>query len=313
LYQEDNPDVIKDLIVPKANKFTKKFSDMLTEEEIQKLIDTCDTVHHKALVSVLYDSACRCGELTKLKISDVTCNNGQWIISIDNETKTGIRNIPLTISVKYLSPWFNEYHPYRNNDNAPLFYTLSTRYNYRNPEDRVLNNTGVWFILAQLKEKAGIKKKVTPHIFRHSRLTWLGNHGMTEMDMRYFAGWKKDSNMPAFYIHTNPKNVTNAVKKAQGQKIPEESEGSKLFGVSCPRCNTENDVSSQYCKNCFIPLKQKVALKEMMVVELLRSAMYQSDPSILEDYSIETLAEKFNELLKEQAEQKKLGRKQVTA
>jgi hypothetical protein len=286
---------------------------MLTEEEIQRLIDACDTIHHKALVSVLYDSACRATELTKIKISDVECNNGQWIISIDNETKTGIRNIPLTLSVKYLAPWFNEYHPYRDNENAPLFYTLSTRYNYSNPEDRALNGTGVWFILQQCKEKAKIKKKVTPHIVRHSRLTWLGNHGMTEMDMRYWAGWKKDSNMPAIYIHTDPKNLTKVVKKTQGQKVEEETVGSKLIGKTCPRCNTENDVSSPYCKQCFLPLKQKIAFKEMMIVELIRSELYKSDESITEDYNIETLAHKFNELLKEQAEQKKLGRKQVKA
>ena len=40
---------------------------MLTEDEIQKLIDSYPEVQQKALVSVLYDSACRVGELVGLK------------------------------------------------------------------------------------------------------------------------------------------------------------------------------------------------------------------------------------------------------
>ncbi len=306
LYQEEKPGVIKDLIVPKVSKVTKKFSDMLTEEEIQKLIDVCESVHHKAFVSVLYDSACRISELINLKIGDVVCNNGQWVISV--EGKTGIRNIPLTLSTRYLAPWFNEFHPNRNNPEVPLFLSQAPRLKYKKIKDRQVSICGAWFILDQCRQIAGIKKKCNPHILRHSRLSWLAEHGINESELRDFAGWEKDSTMPAVYIHTNPDNLSNKIKQIQGLKVPKKPVGSKLIAVICPRCKAENDVSSQYCRQCWLPLKQQIAFKEMMIVEFLRSELYKSDKSQLEEFDIEFLAEKLNQLLHDQHEE---GRKQV--
>lgn len=275
LYNDENPNCIKDLKVVKVKDNKLKYSDMLSEDEIQKLIDTYQDPQHKALISVLYDSACRVGELIGLKRGDVVCNNGQWVISVNG--KTGVRNIPLTLSVVYLEPWFNRYHPTKDNKQAPLFISMSPRDMYKKIEERHLSVVAVWFMLDHARRASRIGKEVHPHLLRHSRLTWLSDHGMSENMMRIYAGWTNGSDMPAVYLHTNPANIAIKLNQIQGNAPPEESkpEPSKLLPKKCPRCQAENDASSPYCKQCWLPLNIKVSLAETMMIDLIRSTWYE--------------------------------------
>jgi len=274
LYEDENPECIKLLKNGKIKEQHKKWSEMLTEENIQNIIDTFTNIQHKALVSVLYDSACRVGELVGLKRKDVVCSNGLWTISVDG--KTGVRNIPLTFSTVHFMPWFNESHPFKDDPEAPVFFSMSHKDLYKEAQDRSLCITSVWYLLQQGARSANINKKIHPHLLRHSRLTWLSDHGMSENMMRIYAGWTNGSNMPAVYLHTNPANIALKIRQIQGTASPEEMkpEPSKLLPKKCPRCNAENDPSSPYCKQCWLPLDIKVGLAETIMVDLVRSTWY---------------------------------------
>jgi len=52
-------------------------------------------------------------------------------------------------------------------------------------------------ILKDLAKKAGIKKKVNPHNFRHSRATHLAGK-LPEAVMKEFFGWAQSSKMAPF-------------------------------------------------------------------------------------------------------------------
>ena len=307
LYHSENPELIKDLPIPKPDKIRKKHSEMLTEDEIQLLIDVCPEVQHKALIAVLYDSACRVSEITNLKRCDISCNGTQWILSVNG--KTDIRDVPISISCKYFVPWFTTYHPAKNDDQAPIFFSMSHFKKYEKLGERQLSITGVWYILQQARRQAGITKKIHPHIFRHSRLSWLADHGMVESDMRYYAGWSDQSTMPSTYIHNNPKKLGNKINAIQGISTNEEKpQPTILIGKTCPRCNTENDVHAEYCKKCWLPINFQASKKEVMIMEFLRSEMYQSDKSQLQEFDLEYLANKYNQFVKESHRE---NRKQV--
>ena len=105
------------------------------------------------------------------------------------------------------------------------------------------------------------------------------------------------------------KNLRKKIVNQQSGKPPEETlEPSKLDPKVCPRCKKLNDVHVDYCSGCFLPLQVEIATKELLIVEFLRSEMYNSDKTVLGEYPLEMLSEKYNQLLKEQH---KPGRKQV--
>jgi len=62
---------IADFPSPRNHNNNLVSSNMLTEEEILNLINACDNLRDKSLISILFDSACRKGEIINLNIEDV--------------------------------------------------------------------------------------------------------------------------------------------------------------------------------------------------------------------------------------------------
>jgi site-specific recombinase XerD len=98
--------------------------ELLTEEDVKKLIEAADHLRDKALVSVLYESGCRIGELASLKIKNVTFDEHGAIIIVNG--KTGSRRLRILGSTPYLSVWLNN-HPLKDNPEAPLWVSIGTK------------------------------------------------------------------------------------------------------------------------------------------------------------------------------------------
>lgn len=75
-------------------------SDLLTEQDIKKLIDSADNPRDKSLVAVLYDSGCRIGEILTLKLKHVSFDKYGAILHVNG--KTGKRRVRIIASVPYL-------------------------------------------------------------------------------------------------------------------------------------------------------------------------------------------------------------------
>ena len=96
----------------------KSPNDILTKDEILKLIDTAENTRDKALIALLYDAAARPSEILNLRIKDVKLNKSYGEIFVNG--KTGMRRIPIIFSIPYLSKWINS-HPEKDNPDARLF------------------------------------------------------------------------------------------------------------------------------------------------------------------------------------------------
>ncbi len=66
----------------------------------------------------------------------------------------------------------------------------------RRVEDRTVQN-----MLTTVGKLAELNKNVHPHVLRHGRLTFFVKQGFKESGLRILAGWEKESNMPATYVH----------------------------------------------------------------------------------------------------------------
>ncbi|MGA7797584.1 MAG: hypothetical protein WB986_03040, partial [Methanoregula sp.] len=95
---------IKDIKVPKAPMMTKTPDDMLTEEDIQKLIGVCENSKERALIACVFDAALRIEEAGYLKWRQIQkLKHG---ISITTDKKTGFpRYIPCPTAWTYLKTW----------------------------------------------------------------------------------------------------------------------------------------------------------------------------------------------------------------
>ncbi|WP_292388700.1 site-specific integrase [Methanosarcina sp. UBA5] len=149
-------------------------------------------------------------------------------------------------------------HPLRDNPNTPVFIT-ERKYegNYRRLNEQTVNN-----MLKGLAEKAGVKKNVYPHAFRHGRLTDLAKRGFNEMELRIFAGWTKESGMPATYFHLSGADIEKKLL-AQNGIIEDDSKEreEELKPVNCPRCKTKNPAGAKYCFTCSMVLDHKLAVE----------------------------------------------------
>jgi integrase len=231
-----------------VNKNERKLPNILTMEEITKMVEVCDNLRDRALVSFLYESGCRASEILDLKIKDVNFDEyGAYLIV---NGKTGSRRIRLISSVADLKQWLNV-HPRKNEPDAPLFCAL-TKNNKGNP----LGDSSLDFIVQQIAKKAGINKRVYPHLFRHTRATHLSKH-LTEQELKVWFGWTRNSDMASIYVHLSGKDVEDKILQLAGVKQKEEGNPPTIPNIKCYRCGEVNSIGNEFCFKCGAPLTEE--------------------------------------------------------
>jgi len=224
--------------------------DILSEEDIKNLIQNAETIRNKSLVHLLYESGCRVGELTGIRVKDLVFDDFGGIIRVDG--KTGMRRIRLINSVPLLAQYLQE-HKFRKDPNAPLFYRNDKK------TKTFLTSRGVSFILRRSAKKSEIVKKIYPHLLRHSRATHLAKH-LTEQELKVYFGWVGDSKMAATYVHLSEKDIEDKILQINGIIPKVENANGHTKPKKCPRCNNLNDYTAKYCFKCGVVMDIKESL-----------------------------------------------------
>ena len=191
------------------NNHKKLPEELLTEEEILKIIQKCGTLRDKALISLLAESGCRVGEIGAMKIKHVSFEKYGARITVGG--KTGMRKILVINSSPYLQEWINQ-HPTNEDSDSYLWCGNNTE---------LISYARICGILGKAVKKAGIKKRVYPHLFRHSRATFLANR-MSDSGLKNYLGWTQASKMAGIYIHMSGKDADEAILKMNGIEVETE-------------------------------------------------------------------------------------------
>ncbi len=152
----------------------RKLPEVLSIEEIDRLISKIDLSNplgrrNKAMLEVLYSCGLRVSELVGLKISDIYRDEG-YIRIIGKGDKE--RLVPVSHTA------LREIDQYMPDRNAMLDNDMGhSDILFLNRRGRQLTRVMVFTIIRQLAERAGFKKKISPHTFRHSFATHLVNGG----------------------------------------------------------------------------------------------------------------------------------------
>lgn len=227
--------------------------EMLSEEEILALINSCKESRDKALIAFLFDSGCRVGELMNIRIRDIEYFDKGMKVYLTG--KTGMRRVPVIFSVPYMNNWLNE-HPTKKSDSYVWIINNGKRLSYGR----------VRFILKDSADRVGIIKRVNPHNFRHSRASIYSDKLKDRVMMEYF-GWKKPDTI-AIYSHLNGKQIENSILEANGIKQEENKEKTILKPKNCTRCKKVHEATALYC-NCGMVLDEKLA-QDIKVKEMQR-------------------------------------------
>jgi len=155
-------------------KLRRKLPEFLSVEEIDRMIACIDRSspegeRNVGILETLYSCGLRVSELVNLKITDLHLDN-DYIKIVGKGNKE--RLVPIgKIAKKLLRSYIKHTRVH-----LPI-KTKSEDIVFLNRRGGQLSRVMVFYIIKDLAEKAGIKKKLSPHTFRHSFATHLVEGG----------------------------------------------------------------------------------------------------------------------------------------
>jgi integrase/recombinase XerD len=151
-------------------KIGRKLPEVMTIEEIDSLINANNLkkpegFRNRAMLEVLYSCGLRVSELVELKFSDLFYDEG-FVRVIGKGNKE--RLVPLSKSVEH------EIHLYVEKTRSKLKIKAGhENYIFLNRRGSKLTRVMIFLIIKELALKIDLKKKISPHTFRHSFATHL--------------------------------------------------------------------------------------------------------------------------------------------
>ena len=268
-------ELVKDVKTTIKENRKKLPGEILTKVEVRKMIEAADHPRNKVIIALLYEGGLRIGELASLRIKNVEFDEYGAVLKVNG--KTGERMVRVVGSASLISQWL-QMHPGRDDKEAPLWVNLSSNY-----KKEGITYQGIRQNLKRIAEKAGVRKNITPHIFRHSRATHLAK-SLTEAEMNVYFGWVQGSDMPATYVHLSGRDVDDKILEIEGVKSREKEKEDELRPKQCPRCQYINSPVSRYCGRCGTILDEGERIKmEMESMEFTKQFpdLAMDDPRLL--------------------------------
>ena len=179
-------------------KTTRRVKETLTDENLEKLRDTCSNVIDLAILELLISTGMRVGELIRLNISDINFQERSCIVLGKGNSE---REVYFSAKSKM---YIEKYLETRTDDNEALFVSLIKPYNR-------LGISGIEITIRNLGRKSNINK-VHPHKFKRTMATMAIDKGMPIEQVQKLLGHLKiDTTME--YAMVNQNNVKNSHRK----------------------------------------------------------------------------------------------------
>ena len=173
-------------------RIPKRLPRHLKVDEVVKLLESIETntregIRDRAIFEILYSSGMRIGELLSLEVSDVaSCPGVLKIRGKGNKER-------LVFLSDIAREWLARYLDVRDE------FGPKTERVFLNKKGRALSDSSVRKILAGYAKRAGIGRRVSPHVFRHSFATHLLENGM---DIRYIQELLGHASLSTTQVYT---------------------------------------------------------------------------------------------------------------
>ncbi len=162
----------------------QKLPQILSKEEIISMIERTNNIKHRSIVSLLYSAGLRRNELLNLELTDI--DSKRMTVYIRNPKNNKDRYSLLSEkTLKDLRTYYKQWKP--------------KKYLFESPNGMKYSGKSVGAIVAKAALKANIKRRITPHILRHSFATHLLENGT---DLRYIQTLLGHSSTKTTEIYT---------------------------------------------------------------------------------------------------------------
>ena len=198
----------------KYPKIATKIPETLSTPEIDKLIDYLkkskkNSLRNCTILEVLYSCGLRVSELTNLNISDIFFDD--FLIKILGKGRKE-RFVPMSKIVKDMI---------KDYINSERFNTITKKgfedILFLNNRGQKLTRVMIYTILNIAKKGTGIKKKVSPHILRHSFATHLIENGADISSIQHMLGHTNITTTER-YLHVSKKHLVETIKRFHPKK-----------------------------------------------------------------------------------------------
>lgn len=190
-------------------RLPRQLVDVLSREEIQAMEDAAQTERDKLIVRTLGDTGIRVGELVALGPSDLLAQGRNQYLKVRGMGSRE-RVVPLPPALyRRLRRYADRNRPAETQSDR-LFLALR-----RSPFGvfDALTTSGISQLLRILAAGAGIKKRVHPHLLRHSFATWALTRGMNPLTLAQILGHSSLVMIQNVHAHLTPADSYDALLK----------------------------------------------------------------------------------------------------
>ena len=194
--------------VLKAPKIEKKMPEILTMEEVVRLLDQANgdspkEIRDKAMLELLYATGIRVTELITLKVSDVNLPMN-FIMCRDAHKE---RMIPFGGQAR------NALSRYLGGVREEIVEDKTSDVLFANCSGKPMSRQGFWKLIKFYAKKAGITADITPHTLRHSFAAHLVENGADLRSVQEMLG-HSDISTTQIYANMNHNRIRDVYSKA---------------------------------------------------------------------------------------------------
>jgi integrase/recombinase XerD len=188
-------------------KFRQSLPEFLNLEEVDRLLAQPDAstprgLRDKAMIELMYSTGLRVSELCNLRVSDLQLDAGclRCIGKGNKERLVPVGRRALTVIEEYL-----------RTSRPQILGEASSPYLFINRNANKTNRITFWIILGEYGRKAGLRKKLTPHMLRHSFATHLLDRGADLRSVQMMLG-HADISTTQIYTHVVEERLKKVYK-----------------------------------------------------------------------------------------------------
>jgi integrase/recombinase XerC len=179
---------------------------VLEEERLNRLLDAAGSrfgigLRDRAMLHFLYSSGIRNSELTGLEMKGLDLRERMaTVLGKGDKQRTVVFDADCR---RDLEQWLE----------IRKTFPLRSDYVFCSVDGARLSTAAVQGIVRDANKRAGFRKQVWPHVFRHTRITQLLNNGMSLQDTAVMAG-HSDVKTTMRYYHQQPSRLKEEYDKA---------------------------------------------------------------------------------------------------